>query len=518
MSEPFEPKSLRDAFDQLAKRFVRAGKVLACEEHEQAASFVVEALKSYREIDADLSRGIDDVLRCEHCERLATAELQVEVQRDDSHLDRVAARAISKLRATIQRDLANAGSESQLLTFEPILLPKGPFCPAPVHFAKARPARHIAFGAIKDWSLSQGIPKTASIKGGKCPIAVTTALLAQMAVATGHWRIALPLAPQRTRIVTYRGSPLLGGRRGAVNTAQSLRLAGSVVAVTDRTSSYASRLVLMARQSGLVEEFIDAPPEFPKFKRDVNKLRLFVSKPEEMVKLLKAKQIDGFAAVEPFPTVARRRLGIDDYAEIRIDDQCTSASTGFCCVVIVPALLTTSQYEKEYDELLEVLIRSLLGLLHREAVNSTEALFTQILSGISGSIDLQNTAREATCMALKHFTDYYTPGMTAEQLIDSLVPRVNVEASHADAEALAPHLPEHYKKLIRKRAQMTDANENVYDFSRAREVATRVLSSSQLEIVVQEVKRQNEDLAEMSKTVMPPPDWDKNLSATGPTH
>lgn len=370
-----------------------------------------------------------------------------------------------------------------------------PGCVAPLERAAREQWSDIAFREPKNRGFAIALPP-ARVRDGVCPLFVTTAFRAAYEHRCGGaWRTVIPLAlaPRVTRIVTTKKSKLANLDHYEL----MKKLDGRCIAVGDPTSTFAARLIAAARHYGIKTEAAEKRPKRPKRKT----LYLLTRDFSAMAAALERDEIDGFATVEPFPTLAEDHLnghyGAGYYAEAVLGPHCTSTSTGFCCVVMAPReLLEEPQYADAYRSLVRTLFRSLWRVLKdaRLEIGVQEIGKDGQLAGAQG------VSQRAAAAMLRHFIDDLdllnkTRPALIHTLVERFVPEVTPEALNADYEALSGFLSD--GKLLRlKKAGPPVALYGTGDLrTLCREALEEEFGETSLPEAVRDVQRAYEDSA-----------------------
>jgi hypothetical protein len=498
------------ALSELASRFVHRGVVLACARHAAGVAAFAEHLSRGLDIPDAALLSVDESVHCFECSLIAAAALgepdlleqpteavppwppEVADRPREEHTEAFETPPTVGSAASSPAKVVISGKwpERNVLTAKPYLQEE-PFCPVPVRLAIEHQGwRSIRFETEEPLDLGR-LPDPV-IKDGRFPVIVTTPWRAALEYAKGGaWHVPLPLAPQRTRIVTRRNSRLCDASGGGLcNEALIDKLPGSVIAVADNTSSYASRIILAARQGGGREEFVTVKQArrltgANSESREKSRTVYLVKTPYfAMVEHLVNGVIDGFATVEPFPTLAQFRLGEMGWAEATLDDRCTAASGGFCCVIMTPADLRKPEHQEALDGLLRALIISICGLLKPGSEGRLIRRFSATLKshGSPKAFPIDVIAKAAALSTLKHLTEHLlaeAPGRWAEVL----VPELSIEAIRAEESALAPNLTGDDRRAYQqgqRAGRLVDPKRDLFDFSRARMIFAEVARSHEL--------------------------------------
>lgn len=385
--------------------------------------------------------------------------------------------------------------------FGPIYLPASPGCKIPVEMLANKSFGNVHFGGVlyRDFT---DLPAP-SIKGNTVPLVVTTPLRALMEYeTTGDWSVALPLAPQRTRVVTWRNSPIYGLHDYEL----AAHLGGRCIAVADVASAYAARLASAARRYGFDVKVTSSIPR----KRSPKTLHLVTPGLDRILDLFLKKRLDGFATVEPYPTLARFRLG-DAYAELSLDRTCTSVSTGFCCVVAVPtAIVEERRYRHAYQTLTREVVRGLCQLLRPNAFEVIRPLLARTIEPLMNRIKCgarpQTVEAEAAARIVAHLTEHLPQSAgdddaQRERLLELLVPVIAQEALNAEFEALATYFDSSVKHKLRAAASSRSPLNELYPVSVVRDVCRSVIQAEFPESVTAKIENTRQAAsAEIEKT------------------
>jgi len=402
----------------------------------------LDAFSADRLDEQATASAIEHIDSCEECAVEVIARAEARRERPAAALTAASA-AVVPLRVAVAQTP---------LTFEPHhdrVPPPG--CVAPLEWAATKevwpniqflPPRHRRF------ALSLPSPR---IRGGICPLIVTTAFRAAMEHrCNGAWRTVIPLAlaPRETRIVTTATSTL--AKLADYDLMNALR--GRLIAVGDATSTYAARLVAAARHYNIKIKGVTERPR----RIDPNTLYLIAEAFSEMATALEHGEIDGFATVEPFPTLTKDRFdkeyGPDFYAEATLGPDSISTSTSFCCVVMAPrALVEQRQYEDAYRTLVQTLFRSLWRVIKN-------ARFEVGAQEVVGSVDANRAGSagdRAAAAMLRHFLgdldlDRLSGVALIQTLVERFVPEMTRAALNADCEALSGCLSRDDLRLLTK--------------------------------------------------------------------
>lgn len=282
------------------------------------------------------------------------------------------------------------------LRIGPLYMPSTPACKLPVELLETTGDSRsnddqFPFGLIVHREFEPSFP-AAFTQTGMVPLVVTTPLMAQLEYArTGEWCMAFPLAPQRTRIVVTKKCKIAGRSDAQV----SSKLGGLAIGVGDVTSTHACRLVRAAERGGLSVKLVAGAPSSSQRQSGV----LYVVQMDftEMVKELVKKKIDGFASVEPLPTIARFNLPLD-YAEATLSDESPSTEVAHCCCVALPApIVVDPRFAVLYATIAEKVFRASFEDLTAHTARIRSRL-RDVVSAASPSplLDVREAASEAT--------------------------------------------------------------------------------------------------------------------------
>lgn len=336
-----------------------------------------------------------------------------------------------------------------------------PGCVSPLNRAAATEWSEITIRTPKDRPLPEPTFPFARIQGNVCPLVVTTAFRASYEHRRADaWRVVAPLvvAPPVTRIVTTPTTGLASLHDHKL--ARELRK--KCIAVADATSTFAARLVSAAALYNFKTEHVAARPENP----DERTLYLTTLDFDDMTSALKKGEIDGFATVEPFPTIAKQLSLRDRYREATLGPSCTSTLTEFCCVLLGPrALVEDSRYERHYKALVRTLYRSfwrVLSDLRLDVPATAESL--------QHGVDLERFAAAAMLRHIIEALDFDASEEKVEQqFVSLLVPEVTPQSLNHDYWALTGFLSVDEQRQLVETAKDPEA---IYSTKRLRELCS----------------------------------------------
>ena len=243
-------------------------------------------------------------------------------------------------------------------------------CPAPMALASDR--RHGGAAGfvwsddrVLDLALGQPLPRGYDVDSHGNTIAsmvVTLGPQAQLANLHGYgqWATIFAMPPRETQLVVTRTSGLADLR----DTALGVRLRGKYIAVTDRRSIFALKLSDLCRYFGIVTNILSRSTHQRRNRRSDEHecLNLVEMPPDSMVTDLN-RGIDGFAAGEPYPSIAVLEHGFATvaYATVSVSSPAIPVETPFCCVTLVDQRLLTN-HPLVYSALVQEMVNVLLNL------------------------------------------------------------------------------------------------------------------------------------------------------------
>jgi hypothetical protein len=436
LEDGWSPENARVLVEEIRATRVTRGPHLTA---DQLDAFVEETLAPEL---ADYA--VKHIAWCEEC------AIEV-IARDEECTEAIAVEATAGGAVVPLRTRVAAAAQTPLIFESHHARVPPPGCVAPLEWAAKKewadvrflPPKHRPFGA-------RALP-SANLRDGVCPLVVTTAFRAAYEHRCGGaWRTVIPLAlaPRVTRIVTTKKSKLADLKHYAL----MKQLGGRCIAVGDPTSTYAARLIAAARHYGIRTHPVEERPKRP----DRQTLYLVTKDFRAMAMALERNEIDGFATVEPFPTLAEDSLkahyGKNYYAEAILGPHCTSTSTGFCCVVMAPrVLIEAPQYADTRGALVRTLFKSLWRVLEDarlEVVGHENTKRGEI-------VPAQAAEKRAAAAMLRHFLDDLdlvekTPSELIDTLVERFVPEVTPESLNADYETISGFLSAGKLRTLKK--------------------------------------------------------------------
>ncbi|HEX6369808.1 MAG TPA: hypothetical protein VF006_12890 [Longimicrobium sp.] len=383
------------------------------------------------------------------------------------------------------------------VTFEPIFVPAAPGCKLPVEMLEGQTIENVTFGEIRKVPEFKRLPSP-KIEDGRVPLVVTTPFRVLLSYeTTGEWSIALPLAPQKTRIVTRRGSRLFGWDDHEL----AARLGGCAIAIADGQSAFAARLASAARRYGFDVKICRRAPD----KRRDDALYLITTGFQRMLDVFKKGDVDGFATVEPYPTLARHVLG-QEYAEVRLDAACTSVSTDFCCVAAVPTpVVEEPRYRAAYEALVRGVLDSMCQLVTPGAIDLIAPLITSTVQPLAERVlprtldlnvrneEFKQIFRGVAARIMSQLADRLPRTLgddewVRDQLLNVLAPVVPKTALNAEFEALANSLSTGMKRRLRAGTSKHTPLDELYPSSVVRPIAREVIGKAFSEGAGEEVE------------------------------
>lgn len=475
-----------------------------------AAVAATDAHLTHEQIEAFVAETLDvpsNAAACEHLSQCAACADIVNARYDELLADpppkpvqgvrpKSGTAARTSQRAARARSRTESGARTAPMTFQPYYPRESttanavgallPGCVEPLELAARTAWDGIQIRTPQHRPFSAALPEP-KVDGGVWPLIVTTAFRAAYEYQRGNdWSVVIPLAlaPRNARIVILRDSPLAG----LSDFGLAASLGGRRIAIADPTSTYAARLASAAAHFGITTIISDSP-EIP----DEDTLQLVPMAFTAMPEALRTRKIDGFATVEPLPTMAELvYIGREAYAEVTLSADTTSTSTAFCCVVIAPGSFVEGPH---FSQAKEALVRALFTSVCKVVKQAFQV--SQEPSVISEGPSTLVIGRQATLAMLRHLSDGlrgHQPNARAvmEKLAEQFVPSVTAKSLNADFETLCRFLSRDEQRKLREVFRSRPEPRRLYVTERLREICLQVIEAEFREDIEKGLTRSNE--------------------------